>query len=712
MFVDLGVTMNLVIIESPNKSEALKKYLGEGFEIMASRGHVRDLPPKSMGVNIEKNFEPYYEVMSDKKQIVESLKRAASRADEVYIASDPDREGEAIAWHIAYLLGFKPEDKCRITFNEISKTAVNEALKQPRIIDENLVNAQQARRILDRLVGYKVSPILCKKIKSNLSAGRVQSVALKLIVDREREINEFKPEEYWNVSVNLNKFDDNIKFNALLYSYKGKKVKLSNKDEVESLTQGIESADFIVSNVKKSKTQSKAPAPFTTSTMQQEALSKAGLSSGRCSRAAQTLYEGVEIAGEGKVALITYIRTDSTRVSDGAMAMAKDYIKENYGDKYVPSKPNVFSKKKDAQDAHEAIRPISLSRTPESVKSSLQSDTYKLYKLIYERFLASQMSPACYDNVVVDVDANDLTFKVSGKTLTFAGWTSAYKHIEEKAEDDEIADKLPPLPEGERLHFNSIKKEQKFTKPSARYTEGTLIKAMDEKGIGRPATYAPTIALLASRDYTKLDGKYLMPTETGCMVTDFLHKYFTSVINVDFTADMESKLDEIAENKVEWHKVIAKFWRFLEPLLTVANDGEKIKNEPQKTDIKCEKCGAYMLLRDGRYGKFLGCSNFPKCRNIQKLEEEKEIQKGICPKCFKPMLQKKSKTGKVYYACTDFTNCKFMSWDEPTGQLCPKCAEYLVKKTRYGKTTIRCSNNKCDFVSAFLPNLTQEVENE
>lgn len=691
--------MKLVIIESPNKSESLKKYLGGDFKVMASKGHIRDLPTKKFAVDMNNNFEPMYETMADKKAIVEDLKREAKKADEVYIASDPDREGEAIAWHVAYLLGYGPEEKCRITFNEISKNAVLEALKKPRVIDQNLVNAQQARRVLDRIVGYKVSPVLCKKIKSNLSAGRVQSVSLKLVVDREREIQNFKPEEYWNVSVNLNKNNDKINFNGALALHKGKKIKLTNKEQVEEITAGVENADFVVSKIKKSKTSSHAPAPFTTSTMQQEAMSKAGLSTAKCSKAAQTLYEGVEIPGEGKTALITYIRTDSTRVSDGARAMAREYIMSEYGEKYVPAKPNVYTTKKDAQDAHEAIRPISLARKPERLKASLTPDTYKLYKLIYERFLASQMAPAEYDNVAIDVDANDLTFKVNGKTQTFAGWTSAYKHVEEKQEDEEVSsDKLPPMEEGEILHFNSIKKEQKFTKPPQRYTEGTLIKAMDEKGIGRPATYAPTIALLASRDYTAKDGKYLIPTEIGFMVTDFLQKYFEGVFNVDFTADMEAKLDEIAEKNVDWHKVIAKFWRFLEPLLTEANDGEKIKAEPEKTDIKCDKCGSIMLIRDGKYGKFLGCSNFPSCRNIMPLNKQEEVQKGICPKCGKPMLEKKSKRGKIYYACTDFKDCKFMSWDEPTGKLCPICGEHLVKKITKNITTVKCSNKECKYV--------------
>jgi len=688
--------MKLVIIESPNKRESLKKYLGEGYEVLSSKGHVRDLPTKSFAVDLKNNYEPHYEIMPDKNAIVKELTREAKKAEQVLIASDPDREGEAIAWHIAYILGIPADQKCRITFNEISKTAVQKALTQPRTIDESLVNAQQARRILDRLVGYKVSPIICKKIKSNLSAGRVQSVALKLVVDREREISNFKPEEYWNVSVDLNKFNDKQHIKALATLYKGKKVKFKNQEEVENACAGIENAEYKVSKIKRSKTSSHAPAPFTTSTMQQEAQNKAGMSTAATTRAAQILYEGVEIPGEGKTALITYIRTDSTRVSADAAAMAKEYIAKEYGTNYLPAKLNVYGAKKDAQDAHEAIRPISLEKNPESLKKCLKPELYKLYKLIYERFLASQMTEAKYDNVSVDIDANDITFRVTGKTMTFAGWTSAYKQVEETDEENEVVDKVPPLEEGEVLNFNSIKKEQKFTKPPVRYTESTLIKAMDEKGIGRPATYAPTIALLANRNYTEKDKKYLLPTEIGCTVNDFLQKYFATVFNVDFTADMENKLDQVAENTAEWRRVIDKFWRFLEPLLTTANGGERIKAEPEMTDIKCEKCGKMMVIREGRYGKFLGCSNYPTCKNIQPLE--KTEYKGICPKCGKRMTVRKTKTQKIYYSCEDYANCKFMSWDEPTGKNCPKCGEHIITKTFRGNQTIKCSNKECDYV--------------
>lgn len=688
--------MKLVIIESPNKRETLKKYLGDGYEVMSTKGHIRDLPTKSFAVDIENNFEPHYEIMSDKTSLVKELKQAAKKSEQVFIASDPDREGEAIAWHIAYILDIPQDEKCRITFNEISKTAVQKALGEPRNINQNLVDAQQARRILDRLVGYKVSPIICKKIKSGLSAGRVQSVALKLIVDREREIINFKPEEYWNVSVDLNKQNDSIIFKALATLYKGKKIKFKNSEEVENACKNIENAEYKITKIKKSTTSSHAPAPFTTSTMQQEAQNKAGMSTAVTTKTAQSLYEGVDIAGEGKTALITYIRTDSTRISNDAMQMAKEYIANIYGSNFIPSKQNIYSAKKDAQDAHEAIRPISLERKPELLKSSLRPEQYKLYKLIYERFLASQMANAEYDNVTVDIQANDITFRVTGKTLTFAGWTSAYKQVEEKNEDSDEVDKLPNMQEGEILHFNSIKKEQKFTKPPARYTESSLIKAMDENGIGRPATYAPTISVLANRNYTQKEGKYLLPTEIGLNVTDFLQKYFNSVFNIDFTADMETTLDAVAENNKDWHKVIEKFWNFLHPLLNTAYGGETMKIAPQESDEICEKCGAKMLIRDGKYGKFLGCSNYPNCKNIKSLE--KTEYSGTCPNCHKRMVVRKSAKGKIYYSCEDYTNCKFMSWDIPTGNKCPKCNSPIVEKTIKGITQIKCSNKECDYI--------------
>jgi len=688
--------MKLVIIESPNKKDSLKKYLGDGYEIMATKGHIRDLPAKSISVDIKNNFEPTYAILPEKNAIVRDLKKVAKEADEILIAADPDREGEAIAWHVAHILGIKDEEKCRITFNEISKSAVQKALKEPRPIDLSLVDAQQARRILDRLVGYKVSPVLCKKIKSNLSAGRVQSVVLKLVVDREMEIKNFKPEEYWNVSVELNKKDgDKQIFKALANQLNNKKHKFTSKEEVEEIFNRIENEEFKIQKIKRTHTFVHAPAPFTTSTMQQEAQNKANMSTAVTTSTAQSLYEGVNIPGEGKTALVTYIRSDSTRISDDARKMANEFINSEFGKNYLPEKPNIYSKK-DIQDAHEAIRPISLAHRPEDLKACLKPEAYKLYKLIYERFIASQMAPAEYDNVTIDIVARNVTFRVTGRTMTFAGWTKAYKLSESVNEDEEIQDKLPPMEEGEILNFISIKKEQKFTKPPQRYTESTLIKAMDENGIGRPATYAPTIALLASRDYTAKEKKYLYPTETGITVNEFLQKYFNSVFNIDFTADMESKLDEIEDSEVDWKRVIAKFWHFLEPLIVTANGGESLKEPPQMTDIKCEKCGAFMCIRDGKFGKFYACSNFPTCKNAKPINNT--VYKGVCPNCGKRMTERKSKAGKIYFSCEDYTNCGFMSWDEPLGTKCTKCDGYIVKKLFRGKEQIKCSNPKCDYV--------------
>ena len=658
--------MKLVVIEGPGKRDTLKKYLGAGYEVFATKGHVRDLPVKSFGVDL-KTITPTYEIMPDKKEVVEELRKKAKKADEVLLATDPDREGEAISWHIAYLLGLNPEDKCRIEFNEISKKAVTEALTKPRAIDINLVDAQQTRRILDRVVGYKISPLICKRIKPNLSAGRVQSVALKLVVDREKEIKEFVPEEYWNISAELDKKEETLKFKANLQAENGKKIKIENSERANEIKNNLDGKDYVVSSIKKTTTKSHAPAPFTTSTMQQDALNKLGMNLKKTSACAQQLYEGVEIEGEGKVALITYIRTDSTRVSPDFQKVALDYIKNEFGEKFAPEKPNIFKTKENAQDAHEAIRPISLARTPASVMSSLSQDNYKLYKLIYERFLASQMSDAIYNNVNVEINADKYTFKAIGKTLQFAGYTAVYNNYTEEKED---SSKIPPLSEGETLKFCKLNLEQKFTKPPARFTEASLVKEMEEKGIGRPATYAATITTLSSRSYVSHEGKYLVPTELGIAVTEYLYKFFRQVINVKFTADMENRLDEIAEKGKNWQEVVESFWNSFSGLLVSAGGNyEKIKLEPEKTDVICEKCGAPMVVREGRYGKFLGCSNFPNCNNIQKIQKSTSNYQpkvvGKCPECGKDVVVKRSKAGKIYYGCTGFPECKYYSWTNP-----------------------------------------------
>ena len=558
--------MKLVIIEGPGKRETLKKYLGAGFDVFATKGHVRDLPTKTFSVDL-KNMTPSYEVMADKKELIDELKKKAKKAEEVLIATDPDREGEAIAWHITHILEIDPNSNCRIVFNEISKKAVNEALKHPRPIDMNLVDAQQTRRIMDRIVGYKLSPIICKRIKPKLSAGRVQSVALKLVVDREKEIEAFIPEEYWNISAQLEKIEDKFKFKASLNTKDGKKIKVVCKEEAEQVKSDLVGADYVVNNIKKSQTKSHAPAPFTTSTMQQDALNKLGMNLKKTSFCAQQLYEGVELEGEGKVALITYIRSDSTRVSVDAQNQALEYIGKQFGEKYVPEKPNIYKTKETAQDAHEAIRPISIERTPASVMSSLSPDNFKLYKLIYERFLASQMADAIYNNVNVDINAKNYGFKATGKTVEFLGYTAVYKSYVEKEDDPS---KLPVLEVGEKLGFNELLMEQKFTKPPARYTEASLVKEMEEKGIGRPATYAMTITTLDTRGYTAHEGKSLYPTELGKAVDQYLGNNFRQVINVKFTADMENRLDEIAESGKNWQDVAKSFWGSFSELLTQA----------------------------------------------------------------------------------------------------------------------------------------------
>ncbi len=684
--------MKLVVIEAPAKRETLKKYLGPGYEVFATKGHIRDLPVKSFAIDINNNFEPHYENKPDKKELINELKHKADKADQVLIATDPDREGEAISWHIAHVLGLDPNKKCRIQFNEISKNAVLKALDNPRAIDLNLVNAQQARRVMDRIVGYKLSPIISKKVAPKLSAGRVQSVALKLVVDREKEIENFKPEEYWTVTAFHEK--DKISFKSTLQTYKNKKIKIANKEEVEKALSVIKQSDFIVSSVKKSKTKSHAPAPFTTSTMQQDALNKLGMSLKRTTQSAQELYEGVEVKGEGKIALITYIRTDSTRVSEDAQKACRQFIEEKYGKNYLPAKPNIYATKKNAQDAHEAIRPISMQITPEMVQDSLSKDNYKLYKLIYERFLASQMNEAEYSNTVIGIDASDYGFKANGKILEFPGYTAVYKEfVDEDKDKKQDASKLPQIEENEKLEVKDIKEEQKFTKPPVRYTEASLVKAMEEKGIGRPATYAATVTILTARNYAEKEGKYLVPTELGRKITEYLEKFFSGVINVKFTAHMENRLDDIAEDKDDWHDVINSFWNGFKGLLEKADSSSvSMKSEPIETDVVCDKCGHKMLLREGRFGKFLGCSNFPKCKNIMpyKTEEEKKpVSK--CPMCGKNVYALKTKRGKTFYACEDRNGCNFMSWDIPTGEMCPKCGKYLIKK---GKI-IKCSS--CDY---------------
>ncbi len=748
--------MKLVIIEGYGKMETVQKYLGSGYKVFATGGHVRDLPAKRLAVDVDHDFEPTYVIMDDKKSVVESLKKSAAAAETVLLATDPDREGEAISWHIATLLDIPESAPVRIEFNEISKNAVQAALKNPRAINRNLVDAQQARRVLDRLVGYKLSPVLCKKIQSNLSAGRVQSVTLRLVVDREREIQAFVPEEYWNFFSHLKTCgNENIK--TALVGYKGEKLKLSCEDEVNKVKTDLDGAVYTVKNVKKSVTKAHPYAPFITSTMQQEALNKLGMSLRQTSSAAQTLYEGVELPGEGKVALITYIRTDSTRVSGAAIDAARSFISEKFGNDYLPDKPNVYASKKSAQDAHEAIRPISLDRTPSSVKPHLNKNIYMLYDLIYKRFLASQMSDATYNSVSVDIEANDYNFRISGRTPVFDGFTKVYAVTEKQSDDDKTGEKstarVPALNVGETLDFVKYEYEQKFTKPPARYTEASLVKAMEEKGIGRPATYTPTVTLLFSRKYIEKSGRAIAPTELGCKVTDMLVKYFSDIMDVGFTANMESKLDGIEDGGVRWQSVIDGFYDGFEDKIRAARgDDYSLKAPDVQTDYVCEKCGAKMVIKSGRYGKFLACPNYPKCKNTKNLDEngeiidhaEPEVSDVVCDKCGAKMIVKMGRYGKFlacpnypkcknivnldkpedkndigitlppcpkcgkplkkittarssFYGCTGYPECDFASSDPPTGNKCPDCGAYLVLKSGKNGKYEKCSNKECKF---------------
>ncbi len=670
--------MDLFIIEATEKVEAIKKYLGNDYTVFATKGHIRDLPQKTLGVQVTNNFEPVYEIMPDKKKVVNDLIALSKKADKIYVATDPDREGEAIAYHIAYILKIDPTKNVRVSFNAIDKDTIKEALAKPHNIDLNLVNAQQARRVLDRLVGYKISPIICKKIKPNLSAGRVQSAALKMIIDREKEIQNFVPEEYWTLNADLRK--DNLKpnFKASLNLKADKKIK--NKEEMDGILKDLDGNDFYVEEVKKTVSKSKPQPPFTTSSMQQDAGTKLNFTLKKITSLAQTLYAGVDIKGEGKVALVTYIRTDSTRVSEGAMIKAREYIVNNFGENFAPKKFNTFKSKQDAQDAHEAIRPIDINRTPDSLKDKIDADLYKLYKLIYNRFLASQMTEAEYNTVSVDIKCNKYNFKVTGKTPKFWGYTAVY--VDKEKESDV---KLPPLEKGDKLTLNEFLPEQKFTKPEPRFTESSIVKAMEEKGIGRPATYAATINVLLTRYCTK-DGKSIVPSEVAFKVMEFLEKNFSKTININFTAQMETALDEVAEGKREWHNLIDGFYKKFLPQLKNAGAST---SEVVVTEIKCDKCGAFMVERESKYGKFLACPNYPKCKNIKNLENEtKKEEKRTeikCDKCGAFMIEKQGKFGK-FLGCSNYPSCNNIKKIYPDGidpekeVICDKCGSKMVLK--------------------------------
>ena len=680
---------NLVIVESPAKAKTIEKYLGKKYKVIASMGHVRDLPRSQMGVDVDDNFEPKYITIRGKGPVVKELKKYAKKAKKVFLASDPDREGEAIAWHLSNILELEDSKENRVVFNEITKDAVKESFKHPRDIEMDLVDAQQARRILDRLVGYNISPGVWKKVKKGLSAGRVQSVALRLVIDRENEIRNFKPEEYWTIEGEFRY--QKSKFTAKFLHYKNKPFKLQNKDDVNNVTAKLDGDQFEITNVnKKEKTRNPAQ-PFTTSTLQQEAARKLNFKARKTMMIAQQLYEGIDLKRQGTVGLITYMRTDSTRISDAAKNEAKSYITENYGSNYV-SKRQAKGKQGD-QDAHEAIRPTSAMRTPNEMKSYLSRDQHRLYKLIWERFVASQMAPAILDTVALDVTQNDIKFRANGQTIKFKGFMTLYVEAKDDKENDK-ENKLPNLKEGDKVTATQIEPAQHFTQPPPRYTEARLVKTLEELKIGRPSTYAPTIDTIQKRNYVKLDSKRFVPTELGEIVYEQVKEYFPEIIDVEFTVNMETLLDKIAEGDMKWRKVIDDFYNsFKLDVARAEKEMEKIEIKDEPAGEDCEVCGSPMVIKMGRYGKFMACSNFPDCRNT------KAIVKTIgvtCPTCKKgDVVERKSKKNRIFYGCSNYPECDFISWDKPIGRDCPKCEHYLVEKKKGRSSQVVCSN--CDY---------------
>lgn len=670
---------DLIIVESPTKIRTIKRYVGDGYEVVASKGHVRDLPKSRLGVDVEHDFAPQYVNIKEKEETIKSIRKLAKKSGHVYLASDPDREGEAISWHLAELLGLDLNDKNRVTFNELTESGIKAGMKAPRSIDVNLVNAQQARRVLDRLVGYKISPFLWRKIRRGLSAGRVQSVAVRMICDREEEIRSFVSKEYWSVDAKLLAQGSKKAFSAKLSTVDGNKIELVTKEETDAILKRLEGAQYKVVSVKKSVHRKSPAAPFTTSTLQQEASRRLSFQGRRTMKAAQELYEGVDIKGMGVTGLITYMRTDSTRISDEARDAAYKFIEKKYGKEYIPDTPRKFKSRGNAQDGHEAIRPAHPELTPDTVKESgVTSDQYKLYKLIWERFIASQMSNCLMDTASVDIDADGCGFKASGYSVKFDGFTVLYEEATD--EDGEKKNVLPPLKKNDILKLKSIDGNQHFTQPPPRYTEATLVKAFEETGIGRPSTYVPTITTIIARSYIERDGKQLKPTSLGEVTNELMKEYFDKIVDVKFTAKMENSLDQVESGTRSWTKTLDDFYgEFSDELVKAeeAMDGKRIKIPDEATNEVCEVCGKPMVIKIGKYGKFMACSGFPNCTNTRRIVE---ATNGACPFCGKRVLLKKSKRGKKYYGCEDNPNCSFMTWDIPTEQKCPTCGSTLFQK--------------------------------
>lgn len=680
----------LVIVESPAKAKTIEKFLGKShYTVKASVGHVRDLPKSQLGVDIENNFEPKYINIRGKGDLIKELKKEAKKAKKVYLATDPDREGEAISWHLSYILNIDEKEECRIEFNEITKDAIKKAIKNPRSIDRNLVDAQQARRVLDRLLGYQISPILWQKVRKGLSAGRVQSVTTKLVCEREEEINSFIPKEYWTIDL-IVKNKDGEEFTLKFYGEDGKKIELENEKQVKEILEIIKNNDLVVNKIESKSRRKSAPKPFTTSVLQQDAANRLNFTTKKTMMVAQELYEGIDIKGEGTVGLISYIRTDSKRISEEAKEKAKNYIVESIGENYYKNQTKENKSKKDdkkVQDAHEAIRPTSVERTPDSIKDSLSKDQYKLYNLIWRRFVASQMEDSVFDVLNVECKISNLVFKATGSKLKFDGYTKIYNFTER---EDKI---LPSLSEGENLKIEKEDPAQHFTSPPPRYTEASLVKTLEELGIGRPSTYAPTITTILNRGYVEKDGTSLLPTELGIIVTKILDENFQKFMDVDFTANMESQLDEIEEGNAEWKKVVEEFYSPLKEAIRIAIEKIEKVNMDEETDEICEICGANMVIKYGRFGKFMACKNYPECKNTRPIVNKIGVK---CPKCKDgDVIMRKSKKNKVFYGCSNYPECDFVAWNKPVEEVCEKCGSYMYEKYSKSGKKIVCSNKEC-----------------
>ena len=687
----------LIIVESPAKAKTIGKYLGKGYKVEASQGHVCDLPKSQLGVDVEHDFELKYITIRGRGDILSKIRKEAKNASQIYFATDPDREGEAISWHLFHVLGVDENTPCRIEFNEVTKKAVQSAIKNPRKLDMGRIDAQQARRALDRLVGYKISPLLWVKVKKGLSAGRVQSVATRMVVEREREIDNFIPEEYWDISTNClaKTGKKEISFLARFVSLDGKKLTVHNKEEAEHIRQLIKEGKFTVSEIRRKEKRRQPAPPFTTSSLQQEAGRKLSFTTAKTMQVVQQLYEGVDLEGEGAQGLVTYIRTDIVRISDEAMDALRSYIPKRFGPEFLPAEKNEFKGRKNAQDAHEAIRPTDVMRTPESIKNSLSREQFMLYRLIYNRYVASQMAPAIYETLSADITDSRISLRFYGENKTFSGFTTLYEEGTDETADS-VETSLPVLKEGQAITVKEISADQHFTQPPSRFTEASLVRTLEENGIGRPSTYAPTITTIISRGYVSREKKRLFPTELGIMVTEMMEKYFSRIVDTEFTADMEEELDEVEEGKTDWKKILRSFYPDFESTLKIAEkEIEKIEVKDDVSDVICDKCGSRMVYKMGRYGKFLACPNFPECRNTMPILN---YIKASCPVCGKRLLEKTSRKNRRFYGCEGYPDCDFVSWDKPVDEKCPKCGSYMVeKRSNKGETIHLCTNENCRY---------------